>query len=53
MKWELYTPFPTKIEHKGRVYKLNLSFGNILRYTDLCDNPNGLNNAEIIDVGFS
>lgn len=52
MKWELYKPLPSKIEHKGRVYRLDLSFANVLRYTDLCENHEGLTDKDVVEIGF-
>ena len=48
MKWPLYKALPRRI----RNYKLDLSFSNVLRYMDLCENKDGLTDDDIIDISF-
>ena len=53
MKWKLYERLPQWVEYGGKRYRIRLTVANVLRYTDLCDDPQGLNADEITEVGFA
>lgn len=53
MKLRFYNPLPVKAEFEGKRYKLKLTAANVLRYIELCDDPEGLTPEEITEIGFS
>ena len=53
MKWKLYERLPQSVEYGGKRYRLRLTVANVLRYTDLCDDPQGLTADEITEIGFA
>lgn len=48
----LYKPLPVSIDYGGKRYRLKLTAANVLRYADLCGNPDGLSAEDITEVGF-
>lgn len=52
MNAHFYKPLPDRIEHSGKRYKLRLTAANVLRYIELCDEPQGLTNGEVTEIGF-
>lgn len=52
MKLRFYFPLPIKAEFEGKRYKLKLTAANVLRYIELCDDPEGLTPEEITGIGF-
>lgn len=52
MKLRFYNPLPVKAEFEGKRYKLKLTAANVLRYIELCDDPEGLTPEEITEIGF-
>lgn len=52
MKLRFYFPLPVKAEFEGKRYKLKLTTANVLRYIELCDDPEGLTPEEITEIGF-
>lgn len=52
MKLRFYFPLPVKLEFEGKRYKLKLTAANVLRYIELCDDPEGLTPEEITEIGF-
>lgn len=52
MKLRFYYPLPVKAEFEGKRYKLRLTVSNVLRYFELCDDPEGLTFEEVTEIGF-
>lgn len=52
MKLRFYYPLPVKVEFEGKRYKLKLTAANVLRYIELCDDPEGLTFEEVTEIGF-
>ncbi|MCM1055534.1 MAG: bacteriophage Gp15 family protein [Bacteroides sp.] len=52
MKLRFYYPLPKKAEFEGKRYRLRLTVANVLRYIELCDEPEGLTFSEITEIGF-
>lgn len=53
MKLRFYYPLPVKAEFEGKRYRLRLTVSNVLRYFELCDEPEGLTFEEISEIGFT
>lgn len=53
MKWKFYERLPQWVEYGGKRYRLNLTVANVLRYIDLCDDPQSFNDREITEIGFA
>lgn len=53
MKLRFYYPLPVKAEFGGKRYRLRLTVSNVLRYFELCDEPEGLTFEEISEIGFT
>lgn len=53
MKLRFYYPLPVKAEFEGKRYRLRLTVSNVLRYFELCDEPEGLTPEEISEIGFT
>ena len=53
MKWKLYERLPQSVEYGGKRYRLRLTVANVLRYTDLCEDPQGLTADDITEIGFA
>lgn len=53
MKLRFYYPLPIKTEFEGKRYRLRLTVSNVLRYFELCDEPEGLTFEEISEIGFT
>lgn len=53
MKLRFYYPLPIKTEFEGKRYRLRLTVSNVLRYFELCDEPEGLTPEEISEIGFT
>ena len=52
MKLRFYYPLPIKMEFEGKRYGLRLTAANVLRYLELCDDPEGLTFEEVTEIGF-
>lgn len=52
MKPRFYCPLPVKDEFEGKRYRLKLTAANVLRYIELCDDPQGLTADEVTEIGF-
>lgn len=53
MKLRFYYTLPVKAEFEGKRYRLRLTVSNVLRYFELCDEPEGLTFEEISEIGFT
>lgn len=53
MKLRFYYQLPVKAKFEGKRYRLRLTVSNVLRYFELCDEPEGLTPEEISEIGFT
>ncbi len=52
MRLPFYESPPSEIKIGGRIYRLRLPFGLVLRYIDLCKNPGGLRTEDVHEIAL-